>query len=169
MNAFVTGDEQGLKEAMAEHGPALLSFIHRCVPDSATADDLYQETWIRAYGARRSYDPGRPLRTWLYGIALNVVRTNLRRSRRQKEVESERPRPEGPAADPEFSPEEVRAFLDLLPEEQREVFLLREFQGLNYDQIAEITQRPVGTLKSQMFLAVRKLRTIMEPLWTARK
>jgi RNA polymerase sigma factor (sigma-70 family) len=83
MNTFVTGDDQGLKDAMAEHGPALLSFIYRCIPDAATADDLYQETWIRAYGARRSYDPARPLRTWLYGIALNAVRTHLRRSRRQ--------------------------------------------------------------------------------------
>lgn len=169
MNTFVTGDDQGLKDAMAEHGPALLSFIYRCIPDAATADDLYQETWIRAYGARRSYDPARPLRTWLYGIALNAVRTYLRRTRRQKEAESERPRPEGSVADPEFSPEEVRALLDRLPEEQREVFLLREFQGLNYDQIAEITQRPIGTLKSQMFHAVQKLKKIVEPLWIARK
>lgn len=169
MNAFVGADEQVLKEAMAEHGPALLSFLHRCVPDAATADDLYQETWIRAYGARRSYDPSRPLRTWLYSIALNLVRTHVRRSRRQTEAESERVRREGPSADPEFSPEEVRAFVDRLPEEQREVFLLREFQGLSYDQIAEVTRRPVGTLKSQMFHAVQKLKKIVEPLWTARK
>jgi RNA polymerase sigma-70 factor (ECF subfamily) len=84
-------------------------------------------------------------------------------------AESERPRPETSVADPEFSREEVRALLDRLPEEQREVFLLREFQGLNYDQIAEITQRPIGTLKSQMFHAVQKLKKIVEPLWTARK
>lgn len=169
MNAFVTADERTLQDAMAEHGPALLSFIHRCIPDPATADDLYQDTWIRAYASRRRYDPARPLRTWLYAIALNLVRTHVHRSRRQAEAETERARTLPSEPEAPFSPAEIRAFLVRLPEEQREVFLLREFQGLSYDQIAEVTQRPVGTLKSQMFHAVQKLKRIVEPLWTARK
>jgi len=169
MQSFTAADEDVLKDAMAEHGPALLSFIYRCIPDPATADDLYQETWIRAYDSRRRYDPARPLRTWLYAIALNAVRTHVRRSRRQTEAEAARAIPGIPAPDPEFSPAEIRAFLDRIPEEQREVFLLREFQGLTYEQIADVTQRPVGTLKSQMFHAVQKLKKIVEPLWTARK
>jgi len=169
MNAFATADEGVLKDAMAEHGSALLSFIYRCVPDPAGADDLYQETWIRAYASRGRYDSSRPLRTWLYAIALNAIRTHLRKTRRQAEAETERARTVPSPADAEFSPSEIRAFLDRLPEEQREVFLLREFQGLSYDQIADVTQRPVGTLKSQMFHAVQKLKKIVEPLWTARK
>lgn len=169
MRSFVSGDEAVLRAAMSEHGPSILSFIYRCIPETATAEDLYQETWIRAFNSRQSYDPERPLRNWLYSIALNTVRAHIRRRQRQTEAETRNAQPETPSAEREFSPSEVRALLDRLPDEQREVFLLREFQGLSYEQIAEVTQRPIGTLKSQMFHAVQKLKKIVEPLWTAPK
>jgi RNA polymerase sigma-70 factor (ECF subfamily) len=169
VKAFITADEEVLRQAMSEHGPSILSFISRSIPESATAEDLYQETWIRAYHSRHTYDPERPLRTWLYSIALNAVRTHVRRRRRQTEAETQSARPETPATQRDVASTDVRMLLDRLPEEQREVFLLREFQGLSYDQIALVTQRPVGTLKSQMFHAVQKLKRIVEPLWTAPK
>jgi RNA polymerase sigma-70 factor (ECF subfamily) len=169
MQSFVSGDEAVLREAMSEHGPSILSFIYRCIPEPSTAEDLYQETWIRAFNSRHRYDPDRPLRNWLYSIALNAVRAHIRRRQRQTEAETRSARPEVPSAEREVSSTELRALLDRLPGEQREVFLLREFQGLSYEQIAEITQRPIGTLKSQMFHAVQKLKKIVEPLWTAPK
>jgi RNA polymerase sigma-70 factor (ECF subfamily) len=168
MKGFATGNESALQEAMSLHGTALLSFLYRCTGDRAGSDDLYQETWLRAYRNRRGYDASRPLRNWLYAIALNLVRTQRRKGARRREVEREaRPLAADSAGAP--APEEIREFLNRLPDDQRETFVLREMQGLTYEEIAEVTGRPVGTLKSQMFHAIRKLRSMLEPLWTAPK
>ena len=148
-----------------ENADAVLGFVLRRVGVRATAEDLAQETFLRAWRARRSLREEASVRAWLLSIALNVVRDDARRrSRRPVEV----PPPEHldvpePAADPAARAEGTESLVALrdalaaLPARQREMFLLRERDGLSYAAIAALLECPVGTVMSGLSRARARL------------
>jgi RNA polymerase sigma-70 factor, ECF subfamily len=159
-----TGDEAALGELMARYSPGLRLFLRKMTRQPAAADDLLQETWIDAYGkVSRLRDPG-AFATWVYRIARDKAYRHLRR----------RPEPAGigedailvEADESEFTPDEadaVRAALDELPEEQREVLVLRFVEQMTYDEIARVIDHPVGTVRSRIHYAKLALRAKLEP------
>ena len=169
-----TGGEGPAEAAFAvlvrEHSGAVLGFVRRRVRNPELAEDLVQETFLRAWKSKDSYRGDASQRGWLYAIAANVVRDwARRRGRRFEEV----PLPEhvdlpAPASDPAGDVVATEAAARLtstlreLPANQREMFLLRERDGLSYREIADVLSCPVGTVMSGLARAREKLLRAVE-------
>jgi RNA polymerase sigma-70 factor, ECF subfamily len=146
------------------------------VRDPETARDLVQETFVRAYVKLSSFQGGSAFGTWLYAIAVNQARGDHRRRsavkrgdatsldalREAADVDPVDPA-DTPAARTETKEECARLLveLDRLDPEQREVVVLREFQDLSYEEIADVVGVPVGTVRSRLFRAREELRERM--------
>lgn len=138
--------------------------------DPAEAEDLVQECYRRALGASRSPSSADPeeLRRWMFVILRNIWKNGLRG--RQREVGLELV---GPTAAPDAqSPEtlllrralqfEIRTALDSLSEAHREIVVLRDMEGLSYEQMAQVLDCPVGTVMSRLARARIQLRSVLE-------
>jgi len=160
------GDWDALGTLLGLQEGRLVAFFHRLGCDPNSIEDLVQEVMIRIYEARRRYDPARPFSPWLYGIARNVWRDYLRRQghlqaalRAMESAEDL----DSPGLDPlerrqaEEEADRVRRAVQRLPEEQRVTLILRHFQDLSYEEIAETLGVPLGTVKWRIHDAMRKL------------
>ena len=115
------------------------------------AEDVTQDTFLRALKAIRGFDADRPLRPWLLGIAANRCRTALsRRSRRPapSEVADDPIDPRAGLADPDGLAAELERAIGRLRPDYRLVFILYHEQGLSYEEIGQTTSRPIGTIKT---------------------
>jgi RNA polymerase sigma-70 factor (ECF subfamily) len=142
---------------------------------SADAEDLTQETFIRAYRAIGQFRQDSSFRTWLHRIAINVIRSYLARRQRASLIALE-PGPEAEAAAHEAASsrddletvlirrQAIRRALAMLSSEARLVVTLRDLEGLEYQEIATITRVPIGTVESRLYRASRRLRPLLEPL-----
>ena len=135
--------------------------------------DLSQDAFVRAFAARRRLDPRRPFYPWYYQILRRLCFNFLRDAKLHREkLEGERPwlvaaagrrvpRPDRVAEQAELRRLLQRA-IDGLPEHQREVFVLREYEGLRYREIAELVGIPQGTVMSRLYSARRLLAAALE-------
>ncbi|MEE8584458.1 MAG: sigma-70 family RNA polymerase sigma factor, partial [Acidobacteriota bacterium] len=150
----------------------IFRFISRHVGSSEAAQDLTQDTFIKAYRNLARLADHRRFSSWLYKIALNECRMRFRRGKsrlvvpydEQAELELERsqaPDPERQVQERERAEILRRAFQEL-PEEQRAVIVMKEYQGLKFHEIAEVLDTPVSTVKSRMYLGLKTLRKLME-------
>lgn len=182
------GDREAFALLVQRHGKAVLNLIHRMIHDRGIVEDLWQETFVRALENLSSYQPrvrqdgsGPGFTSWLYRIAANLTLDELRRRGRWRLLSWElfKPRranePEDeerydPPADTQDAPallesrEEIlriRRALDTLPVEQRMILILREFQDLPYEEIAEILAVPIGTVRSRLARAREQLRVAL--------
>jgi len=163
MQAYCQGETKAFDELLSRYRTPLFSTLCRLVGDRTLAEDLFQETFLRVIRNAGRFDPRRNFSGWLYQIARNLGVDALRQRgvRQEQALADEAPAP-GP--DPEralASAEQGLAIakgLQLLSLEQREVFVLREFSGLSFKEIAEITGSPLNTVLGRMHLAVKKLR-----------
>lgn len=139
--------------------------------DRSQAEDLVQETMLKAFRAWHSYQAGTSARAWLVAILRNTFLNSLRRKRRETPASELSPEALGSVharvaqADPEAEffdrlvDDQVQAALDRLPTEFREVVQLSDVEGLPYAEIATALAIPVGTVKSRLFRARRLLQT----------
>ncbi len=151
----------------------IFGFICRYVGNSEEAKDLTQDTFAKAYqNLDRLVDPAR-FSSWLYKIALNECRMRFRREKGTRRVSWEESRAETRQSErleenPESrletaqSVDRLKAAFKDLPKEQREVILMKEFQGLKFHEISEILSVPLSTAKSRMYLGLKTLRKLME-------
>jgi len=163
MIAFCRGEAKAFDELLQRYRTPLFSTLFRLVGDRALAEDLFQESFLRVIRHAGRYDPEQKFSGWLYRIARNLSVDALRqRGVRQEQALDEdhqdgNPQPERVLAQKEQGQAILRA-LGLLPLEQREVFVMREFSGLSFKEIAEVTRSPLNTVLGRMHLAVKKLR-----------
>lgn len=165
--AFARGDDHGLRAAFDAHGGLIYNFCRRSVGADA-AHDLTQEIFLSAWRAHHTFDPSRgSLPGWLMGIAKNRLIDRLRADQRQV------PRTEMGYNDPAdtdrlLSVEQVATkmlvadALTMLPERQRQVMELAFFEDLSQSQIAERTELPLGTVKSDMRRGLARMRRHLE-------
>lgn len=168
--------DDGFTELVRIHASAVRGFLFRVCGSASEADDLGQDTFLRAYTALRSYSPERRRdlrpRAWLMTIAANVwrnhVRTNVRRPVSVAAVEDacqiwpdQRPGPEERASTAEDRGRLVTALTEL-PENPRVAVVLRHVVGLSYGEIAEAQGCPVGTVKAQVSRGIGSLRQLLE-------
>lgn len=167
------GDGQAFRELYREFEGMVYNLALRMSSNPADAEDITQETFIRAYRHLKKFKGKSSLKTWVFRIALNCSNTRLgRRGRRlahrvdDSESELER------LADEGRSPEEralatdlsaaVRVGLDHLPSRYREAVLLRDFEGLDYAEIAEVLGVRIGTVRSRIARGRQQLRKRLE-------
>ena len=163
-------DEAAFTVLVREHGRVVFGVVLRRVGDGTVAEDLTQETFLRAWRARSGYrGEAASARGWLCAIAANVARDHMR-ARRRRPVEEEAVYSDIPSVteDPASSAEaaetleQLRAALERLPANHREMFLLRERDGLSYKEIAAVMRAPIGSVMSGLARARERLLEAME-------
>lgn len=170
--AALAGAQEAFRQLVLRFERPVFSLIARMVGDPAAAEDLAQETFLKAYRHLATYDPERKFSSWLFKIAHNTTLDHLRR-RELETVPLENPDEERGGlvevlTDPsERGPETVAQRTDLaralgravgaLRPEYREVVLLRYQEGLAYQEIADIAELPLGTVKTQLHRARKEL------------
>lgn len=159
MAAVARGEEGALGLLMDRHAALIHGLLARMAGDPATADDLFQETWLRIVRAAPRFDPRRRFRPWALRIAANLARDEHRR-RRVRLGEGHRPAEEERAAEGGDPAEagELRARVRALPGPLREALVLRYYGGLDEGEIAAALGIPRGTVKSRLHHAVARLR-----------
>jgi RNA polymerase sigma-70 factor (ECF subfamily) len=167
MLRFQGGDVRAFEELVRRHRTPVFSFLLRLTGDRGRAEDLCQETFLRIVRASAAWERRAAFRTWLFSVARNQAVDEARRQafRRAEPLDgaaraapvSEDVPPDA-RADAALLRPKLEAALASLPEEQREVFLLREHAGLRFHEIAEVTGVPENTVKSRMRYALEALR-----------
>lgn len=141
----------------------LLNFFWRQGVSYGEGEDLVQETYLRLWKYRAEYKPTAKLSTFLFLMArqvrLDALRRQTRRERREESWSQEQPTVQAPDA---CAREDVRWAVSQLSEPLREVVELGVFQDLPYAEVAEILEIPVGTVKSRMSNALKKLKEIFD-------
>jgi RNA polymerase sigma-70 factor (ECF subfamily) len=177
MLAFKAGDARAFGTLVGRHRQAVYLFILRYVGHRHRAEDLLQETWLKVVRSSTDYEPRARFTTWVYTIARNVCVDSSRKETYRKAESLDAPvgpdgegaslgdhLPDGVGPSPEREAHNLKlrpvlsAALLSLPAEQREVFLLREYQGLGFKEVAEVTQVNENTVKSRMRYALEGLR-----------
>ena len=166
------GRTETFEAFVRDETPALRAFFRRLGARPAEADDLVQETFLKLYSHAASYTPQGRFRPFAFRIARNAWIDRHRRDAirpwrsggavvDELELPVEEP---GPlvAAEEREDQDRLHAALDRLPQGQREVFELGGLQGLPYGEVGELLGIPVGTVKSRMHHAVRRLRSLLE-------
>ena len=149
----------------------IYGFICRYVGNSEEAEDLTQDTFTKAFqNLDRLSNPSR-FSSWLYKIALNECRMRFRRQRNVIAVpldDQVHEEPDTGATSPEETllaretSQLLQEAFEQLPEEQKAVILMKEFQGLKFHEISEVLEVPLSTVKSRMYLGLKTLRRLME-------
>ena len=173
---FNAGEGRALETLLEKYRRPLYNFIYRSVRDKAMAEDLLQDTFIRVIQRSGDFKGESKFATWLYTIARNLCIDTSRKMvfRRHKSLDAPTVRDgdDGPAlveriaGRPAVDREAIATQLqtqisqavEALPEEQREVFLLREVANLPFKEIAEMMQVPENTVKSRMRYALERLQ-----------
>ena len=171
------GQEAALDELMDRHGEHLFHFLIRALQDESDAADLAQETFVRIYRNRASYDPRQKFTTWMYAIASNLVRDRYSwRSRHpQVSLDAENDQTESslkenlPSAG--LAPDQnamgiesavaVRKAVAALPEELRQPLILAVYEGLPQAEIAKILKCSVKAVETRIYRARKQLRTAL--------
>jgi RNA polymerase sigma-70 factor (ECF subfamily) len=181
------GDEQSFELLLRKYRTPLVNFLYRMVRDSAVAEDLAQEVFLRVYRARKNYAASAKFTTWMFRIATNLALNSVRDNRnRHMEIsmdqavvvgDDERSAMEVPDLTPTVEQvlvarsrsEMILRAIDALPEKQRAAVLLHKYQELDYDEIARILECSESALKSLLFRAYETLRTALAPLLNSEK
>lgn len=176
------GDDQSFELLLRKYRIPLVNFLYRMVRDTAVAEDLAQEVFLRVYRAREDYAPSAKFTTWMFRIATNLALNSVRDNRhRQLEISMDQPVDSGeeeiPALEvPDRAPnveqhlvarsraEMVVKAIHALPEKQRAAVLLHKYQELDYDEIARVLECSESALKSLLFRAYETLRVELAPL-----
>jgi RNA polymerase sigma-70 factor (ECF subfamily) len=163
--AMDQGSENVFKRDLVTLIPHLRAFARTLCGDAAAADDLAQDTVMKAWDARSSYQMGTNMKAWTFMILRNQFYSEKRRSWRQTQLDQEAAERTLVATDDPASPlalDELRQALTMLPTEQREALILVGAGGFAYEEAAEICGCAVGTVKSRVSRARRALQAILE-------
>jgi len=169
----ISGREDGFEELVRRYQRPITNYVFRMLNDYDSSLDVTQEVFIKVYNSLERYSSEYKFSTWLYRIAHNAAIDYIRRrSPNQQSIETENKdgayqlQIESPNPTPEQERErsewrtEIEAVVKCLPSVYRELILLRHAQDLSYDEIAEITNLPLGTVKNRLFRAREMMREI---------
>jgi len=169
------GKNTVLTQAALAHIDALYGYAMTLTRDSSAAEDLVQETYLKATSAEKQPPPGGNLKPWLFVIMRNAWLNQVRHNQsgpRFVELETNEP-PEDPGANPhvvylkKLEREQVLEAIEKLPEAYREIVVLRDIEGFTYQEIAMVLECPAGTVMSRLGRARAKLRASLS-LWQTR-
>ncbi|MBB5366873.1 MULTISPECIES: RNA polymerase sigma factor RpoE [unclassified Janthinobacterium] len=174
------GDKRAFDVLVSKYQRRLMRLVSRLVHDPAEAEDVVQETFIKAYRALRHFRGDAAFYTWLYRIGINTAKNYLvtqgRRTPTSSDADAEQAEsfddghrlrdnntPESVLASKQIAAT-VNAAMDVLPIELRTAIVLREIEGLSYEEISEIMACPIGTVRSRIFRAREVIAEKLKPL-----
>src|SRR6266851_5843352 len=174
VQSAIAGREAGFEELVRRYQRPIAAYVYRMVGDYDSALDLTQEVFIKVYNSLHRYRSEFKFSTWIYKIAHNAAIDHLRRhavreqaltngfdtERREVSLESRRLTPEQESERNEKC-SEIESVVQLLPAAYRELIVLRHSQDLSYDEIAEVTGMPLGTVKNRLFRAREAMRDLL--------
>ncbi|MBC7932945.1 MAG: sigma-70 family RNA polymerase sigma factor [Rubrivivax sp.] len=170
------GREDGFEELVRRYQRPIVAYVYRMVGNYDSALDLTQEVFIKVYNSLARYRPEYKFSTWIYRIAHNSAIDHLRRmgATRTEELETEGEGGqmfEKPLASKSLTPEqeserrerraEIEEVVSLLQPAYRELIVLRHSHDLSYDEIADVTGLPLGTVKNRIFRAREAMRELL--------
>lgn len=161
MLEFQRGSREAFEELFARYREPLYGFFCRRLESRERAEDLAQETFLAVIRASSRYEPRALVRTYLYGIALNLVASE-RRTRVRNAVLVEVGSELATNSDSDAALW-VRRALERLDASEREILMLREYEQLSYSEIAQLLRIPVNTVRSRLFRARLALKIWLEP------
>ena len=176
-----SGDADAFRVLVERHSRALFRLAFRMTGNEQDAEDVVQESFLRAYRQLGKFDERASFGTWLYRIATNcsldLVRSKKRRSEQLSQPESDRPEREDPMASfPSAEPtperaafstevrERVAEAMNELSATERTAFVLRHFEGMCIEDVSQVLECQPGAAKHSVFRAVQKLRRALEPM-----
>jgi RNA polymerase sigma-70 factor (ECF subfamily) len=174
------GDKQAFDLLVAKYQRRLMRLLSRIVHDPSEAEDVVQETFIKAYRALRHFRGDSAFYTWLYRIGINTAKNFLatqgRRVPTSSDADGEHAEafndgeylrdintPESMLASKQIA-QTVNAAMDALPVDLRTAIALREIEGLSYEEISDIMACPIGTVRSRIFRAREVIAEKLKPL-----
>lgn len=180
MLRYKDGDKNAFEMLYRRYEKPVLDFIYRMVIDASVAESLCQEAFYRVVKSKKKYKATAQFKTWLFQIAINLCRDRLRRMKHRSHLSLNLPvmaqndgdiKLQDLISDPSpgivenFESGEleslIKAAIASLPEEEHLVVVLKEYQGMQYSEIAEVLNCPIGTLKSHNYRAHQKLKKIL--------
>lgn len=174
---FQNGDEQAYIELVNRYRDRLMNFVYRFVNDYEQSEDIAQETLIKLYTHKHYYKKIAKFSTWIYTIAANLAKSELRKkksrkvtnlsqmSTQEKEYELPADQPDtDQAIESEFIEKRIQAAIQKLPLHFKTVTILREIQELSYEEISIIVDVPLGTVKSRINRARLQLQKELKDL-----
>ena len=180
VTAFLGGEERAFQELVERYQTRLLNFVYRTIGDREKAEDLVQEVFVRVDRHLQRFDRSKKFSTWIYTIASNLAKNELRNRSRNPLVlfqtikknwqDEERPlqfEDSNSRPDDMYRKRHLRELVEesvkRLPERHKQVFILRELEGKSYEEIAEITSCNLGTVKSRLNRARNSFAEIIAP------
>ena len=173
------GDKAAYDHLVRKYQHKIIQLVNRYVKDPSEAQDVTQEAFIKAYRALGNFRGDSAFYTWLYRIAINTAKNYLvSRSRRYSEYEVDVQDAEQYENTPQLkgqdTPEQlllndeiveaIKTAIEKLPEDMRIAIMLREFEGMSYEEIAQTMSCPVGTVRSRIFRAREAIDNKLQPL-----
>src|SRR3954469_1217843 len=169
-----TGAESSFEELVRRYQRPIVSYVYRMLNDYEASLDVTQEVFIKVYNSLERYSTDYKFSTWLYRIAHNAAIDHMRRNSMnaqsietenadgtyQLQIESPNPTPEQDRERSEWRAE-IEGVVRTLPTAYRDLILLRHSRDLSYDEIAEITGLPLGTVKNRLFRAREMMRGLL--------
>ena len=179
MRQLQSGVEEAFNILVERYKERLASYLYHFLHDEKQAEDLLQETFLRLFRNRYSYEPIAKFSTWLYTIAGNLARSEYRRRKRHRTTslygsgdgeEYELPIPSESLAPDRYAERGIHSLsiqnaLDKLGDDFREVVVLRDVQLLSYEEISDITGLPMGTVKSRINRGRSKLQEMLKDVY----
>jgi RNA polymerase sigma-70 factor (ECF subfamily) len=166
MAQVAAGHRDHLEPLVRRYASALVAFLSRLCGDRQRGEDLFQEVFLTVWLKRKLYTYPRSFKAWLYAIALNKTRSDLRRKTAAAQPLEHAPADTAPAPDETIADRELAQRVALavqqLPGTQRAVVALRMWQDLSYSEIAKMLGKTEGTVRSHMFHAIKTLRPLLQ-------
>lgn len=168
MSWLAVGEDDALAPLIRRYQRPLMALLARGSGDRHEAEDLFQEIWMRVMRGARGYDPTLPFRPWLFTVAWNALRNAMRRQRDEHHVPLETAGAVAAWGDAHAAAEArqrdamLRVVVEALPSRLAETVFLRYFEELSEREVAARTGVPVGTVKSRLHHALRRLAAALE-------
>jgi RNA polymerase sigma-70 factor, ECF subfamily len=159
MLQFQGGSAEAFDELFARYREPLFGFFRRRLNSCERAEDLAQETFLAVIRATSRYEPRALVRTYLYGIALNLLAAERRKQSKEAPVDSS---PEPAVSGAPYAVLWVRHALQKLDPSEREIIMLREYEQLSYSEIADLLRLPLNTVRSRLFRSRMALKGYLE-------
>ena len=168
VSACLQGDRRAFGELVNRYREGTVGVVYRMTADTQLAEEAAQEAFLRAWQRLYSFKPQFPFRSWIISIAVHTALDGLRSASKEVNVDQLPLEAQGGKPEAELEAKERRALVQravlALPPASRAVLILREYEGLSYQEIAATLDIPVGTVMSRLNYARRHLRQALAPL-----